>query len=298
MAAFLVHSYLAETARRDQGVRIWIAGPPVIVADPGRSLHVGEPFQPGGQYSWTAPVPGPGGADLVLKVAFAFPRRGAGRGSGAAGLPGMATGRSGCMRRARPARHMRCCLKGADPAFHWVRCCPSPSSTRCWPGCWAGWAAPRPGHGRHGGLCSLSGRGRPQIWLRLPISRVFPPVAGEAAIAEWRDPGRKSRLVPRGGSRAKEATLPTNRPNQLGGSGPIARAIDAGLRRACRLGEAGAGVVDPARARGRASAQRGPGLFTHAAVSWPSAHPTGYRCCCSGGRDRGNCQMGYGNQAP
>jgi streptomycin 6-kinase len=75
MAAFPVPRYLAETARRDHGVAQWIPGLPAIVADlAGRwSLQVGEPFQPGGQCSWTAPVTDPGGADLVLKVAFRFP---------------------------------------------------------------------------------------------------------------------------------------------------------------------------------------------------------------------------------
>jgi streptomycin 6-kinase len=75
MAAFPVPRYLAKTARHDQGVRNWIADLPMIVAAlAGRwSLQIGEPFQPGGQCSWTAPVTGPGGADLVLKVAFAFP---------------------------------------------------------------------------------------------------------------------------------------------------------------------------------------------------------------------------------
>jgi streptomycin 6-kinase len=75
MSAFAVPRYLAETARRDQGVRGWIAGLPAIVADlAGRwSLQVGEPFQPGGQCSWTAPVTGPAGTPLVLKVAFRFP---------------------------------------------------------------------------------------------------------------------------------------------------------------------------------------------------------------------------------
>jgi len=75
MAAFPVPRYLGKTARSDQGVRSWIADLPMIVAAlAGRwSLQVGAPFQPGGQCSWTAPVTGPGGADLVLKVAFTFP---------------------------------------------------------------------------------------------------------------------------------------------------------------------------------------------------------------------------------
>jgi len=75
MTAFPVPRYLAETACRDHGVRAWIAGLPEIVAGlAGRwSLHVGEPFQPGGQCSRTAPVTGPDGHGLVLKVAFRFP---------------------------------------------------------------------------------------------------------------------------------------------------------------------------------------------------------------------------------
>jgi streptomycin 6-kinase len=72
MAAFPVPRYLADTARGDDGVRDWIATLPALVADlAGQwSLRVGEPFQPGGQCSWTAPAMGPGGASLVLKVAF------------------------------------------------------------------------------------------------------------------------------------------------------------------------------------------------------------------------------------
>jgi hypothetical protein len=68
-------SYPAETTDRDRGVARWIPGLPVIVAGLGGrwSLRVGEPFQPGGQCSWTAPVTGPRGADLVLKIAFRFP---------------------------------------------------------------------------------------------------------------------------------------------------------------------------------------------------------------------------------
>jgi streptomycin 6-kinase len=74
MAVFPVPRYLAETARRDDGVAGWIPELPALVASlAGRwSLDVGAPFQPGGQCSWTAPVTGPGAADLVLKVAFRF----------------------------------------------------------------------------------------------------------------------------------------------------------------------------------------------------------------------------------
>ena len=75
MTAFTVPRYLAETAHRDEGVREWIAALPSIVADlAGRwSLRVGEPFQPGGQCSWTAPVTGPAGICLVLKVGYRYP---------------------------------------------------------------------------------------------------------------------------------------------------------------------------------------------------------------------------------
>ena len=75
MTAFVVPRYLAETARGDEGVRDWIARLPAIVADvAGRwSLRVGEPFQPGGQCSWTAPVTDPAGTGLVLKVGYRFP---------------------------------------------------------------------------------------------------------------------------------------------------------------------------------------------------------------------------------
>ena len=70
--AFTVPEYLAGTARCDPDVRDWITGLPAIVAALADrwSLRVGEPFQPGGQCSWTAPVTGPAGAELVLKVGF------------------------------------------------------------------------------------------------------------------------------------------------------------------------------------------------------------------------------------
>ena len=75
MAAFPVPRYLAETAAHEPGVRDWIATLPGIVSGLARrwSLSVGEPFQPGGQCSWVAPVTGPAGDGLVLKVGFRFP---------------------------------------------------------------------------------------------------------------------------------------------------------------------------------------------------------------------------------
>jgi streptomycin 6-kinase len=73
--SFTVPRYLAQTARRDEGVRAWLPGLPQIVSGLADrwSLRVGEPFQPGGQCSWTAPVTGPAGDSLVLKVGFPFP---------------------------------------------------------------------------------------------------------------------------------------------------------------------------------------------------------------------------------
>ena len=75
MTAFAVPRYLAETARRDSAVSGWIAGLPAIVADlAGRwSLRVGEPLQPGGQCSWTAPVTDGADVGLAPKVGFRFP---------------------------------------------------------------------------------------------------------------------------------------------------------------------------------------------------------------------------------
>jgi streptomycin 6-kinase len=74
MPAFPVPELLAATARRDDDVRGWIPELPAIVTDLADrwSLRVGEPFQPGGQCSWTAPATGRAGAELVVKVAFRF----------------------------------------------------------------------------------------------------------------------------------------------------------------------------------------------------------------------------------
>jgi streptomycin 6-kinase len=75
MAAFPVPRYLARTAGREPGVSEWLARLPQIVAGLASrwSLSVGEPFQPGGQCSWTAPATDASGTALVLKVAFGFP---------------------------------------------------------------------------------------------------------------------------------------------------------------------------------------------------------------------------------
>src|SRR6516225_3019915 len=72
LMAFTVPENLAGTARCDRGVRDWITGLPATVAAFADrwSLRVGEPFQPGGQCSWTAPVTDPADASLVLKVAY------------------------------------------------------------------------------------------------------------------------------------------------------------------------------------------------------------------------------------
>ena len=89
VTAFAVPRYLAETARRDESVREWIAGLPAIVADlAGRwSCRVGEPFQPGGQCSSTARVPDTARPAPGVKVGVPVPwRRRAGRGGRAAGL--------------------------------------------------------------------------------------------------------------------------------------------------------------------------------------------------------------------
>jgi streptomycin 6-kinase len=75
MQAFRVPRCLSETAARHDGVRDWIAGLPAVVADLARrwALRVGDPFQPGGQCSWTAPATDAAGRELVLKVGFRFP---------------------------------------------------------------------------------------------------------------------------------------------------------------------------------------------------------------------------------
>jgi streptomycin 6-kinase len=65
---------LAQSVARwgDDRRRDWIARLPTIVGElAGRwSLRLGEPFEPGGECSWVAPVRDPTGKSLVLKVGF------------------------------------------------------------------------------------------------------------------------------------------------------------------------------------------------------------------------------------
>ena len=77
MGEFVVPSALADSAACDDvpDRRDWIMDLPGIVADLAQrwSLHVGEPFQPGGQCSWVAPTRDREGRDLVLKVGWRHP---------------------------------------------------------------------------------------------------------------------------------------------------------------------------------------------------------------------------------
>jgi streptomycin 6-kinase len=75
MGTFPVPQYLAETAAREPAAGEWLSHLPQIIAGLADewSLTVGEPFQPGGQCSWTAPATDASGTELVLKVAFRFP---------------------------------------------------------------------------------------------------------------------------------------------------------------------------------------------------------------------------------
>ncbi len=74
MAAFPLPEYLAQTAAREPAMQEWLAGLPQVIAGLADrwSVSVGEPFEPGGQCSWTAPATGLSGVALVLKVGFRF----------------------------------------------------------------------------------------------------------------------------------------------------------------------------------------------------------------------------------
>ena len=74
MPEFTLPTNLVEAAGRDPTPerRQWITTLPGLVEGYAErwGLDVGEPFQPGGQCSWTAPVRDAAGADLVLKVGW------------------------------------------------------------------------------------------------------------------------------------------------------------------------------------------------------------------------------------
>src|SRR5579872_1272196 len=73
MAAPAMPSALIDAARRE-GREAWLATIPEAVAELTQrwSLEVGDPFQPGGQTAWVAPVTR-GGEELVLKVGWRHP---------------------------------------------------------------------------------------------------------------------------------------------------------------------------------------------------------------------------------
>lgn len=74
MAAIIIPGNLAAEARDESrgDLRVWLAGLPDVVQDLAArwSLRLGEPYQPGGQCSWVAPVRTAAGEDLVLKVGW------------------------------------------------------------------------------------------------------------------------------------------------------------------------------------------------------------------------------------
>lgn len=72
VSAFPLPVNLTDNPYVDDEVRSWIAELPGIVSGLADrwSLHVGEPYQPGGYCSWVAPASTADGRDLVLKVGF------------------------------------------------------------------------------------------------------------------------------------------------------------------------------------------------------------------------------------
>lgn len=74
MVSFALPTKLVESARRDPlpERREWVARLPGTVAELARrwSLRLGEPYQPGGECSWVAPVWNPAGQERVLKVGW------------------------------------------------------------------------------------------------------------------------------------------------------------------------------------------------------------------------------------
>ena len=72
---WVVPEELARAAEGNDALRAWVGRLPPVVAALSEEwgLEPGSPFQPGGSGSWVAPVTAPGGADVVLKVAWRHP---------------------------------------------------------------------------------------------------------------------------------------------------------------------------------------------------------------------------------
>lgn len=74
MVSFTLPRSLVDAAARDrfEERRAWIAQLPRTVVELAErwSLRLGDPYQPGGQCSWVAPVIDDAGRSLVLKVGW------------------------------------------------------------------------------------------------------------------------------------------------------------------------------------------------------------------------------------
>jgi streptomycin 6-kinase len=74
VSSFELPANLVQCVRHadEPGQVAWLATMPALVADLAQrwSLHLGRPFQPGGQCSWVAPARDRAGRDLVLKVGW------------------------------------------------------------------------------------------------------------------------------------------------------------------------------------------------------------------------------------
>ena len=72
----LIPNQLREIADREGGdLRDWVADLPKVVTELAQRwvLHIGEPYEPGGQCSWVAPAYTSTGEDVVLKLGWRHP---------------------------------------------------------------------------------------------------------------------------------------------------------------------------------------------------------------------------------
>ncbi len=63
---------LRESSRSDPEREAWLTRLPAVVDEVAARwrLSVAEPYEPGGECAWVAPARGPGGSELVLKIAW------------------------------------------------------------------------------------------------------------------------------------------------------------------------------------------------------------------------------------